>query len=77
MTYKHTAEPPVVLHIREDSIEFDDFYEIPFKRIDTHEKLVRWIYHLQSKSWFSQKLARQMIEAVSSKHGWQIYMQGI
>jgi hypothetical protein len=70
-------EQAVALHIHEDSIEFDDFYEIPFDRIDTHEKLVRWIYHLHRKSWFSADLAGQMIRAASLKHNWPIHMHGI
>jgi len=70
-------EPPVNIHIRANSIEFDDFYEIPFDRIDTHEKLVRWIFHLHRKTWFTADLAGKFIKAVSLRNNWQIYMHGI
>jgi len=56
---------------------FDEFYEIPFDRLDTHEKLVRWIFHLHSKSWFTTELAGKLIQIVSHRNKWPIYMNGI
>lgn len=67
----------VMLRVLANSIVFDDFYEIPFHRIDTHEKLVRWIFHLHHKTWFTTDLAGKLIAEVSDKYGWKLDMQGI
>lgn len=44
-------------------------YSIELHRISSAEKLVRWLYHLSEKSWFTTEHVRQLITKVSKRIG--------
>jgi len=48
-------------------------YEFELVRCDTHEKLVKWIYHLAEKNWVTTDVLRVFIETVAGQFGWDIY----
>lgn len=33
----------------------ENWYEIPFSDCDSHEKIVRWVFHLTTKDWITTK----------------------
>ena len=47
-------------------------YDIEHERIDTPDKLVRWLLHLSTtKIWFTRQHARQLIEAFADITGFR------
>ena len=39
------------------------FYEIDLESITTAEEVVRWLHHLSLKTWFSNRVAGDLVEA--------------
>ena len=64
-------EPTVV--IVSASVIIDDHYEIQLHQIDTHEKLLRWIFHLSQKTWVTATVIRRLCEIAADQNGWNLY----
>jgi hypothetical protein len=55
------------------SVIIDGHYEIELHQIDTHEKLLRWIFHLSQKTWMTATVIRSICEIASSSNEWNLY----
>ena len=61
------------IEIINGSILIDNHYEIESHQINTHEKLLKWVFHLSQKTWVSAELIRRLCEIAASKNGWNLY----
>lgn len=48
-------------------------YWVALHEVDTPEKLLRWIHHLNGKVWCNQATTRDLIYLVSRHFGWSVW----
>jgi len=48
-------------------------YEIDVSRANTPEKLLGWLMHLSSKTWFTGDHLESLIAVASSHFGWRVH----
>ena len=61
------------IEIEGDCVIIDGHYEIELHQIDSHEKLLRWIFHLSQKTWVTATLIRRLCEIAAAQNGWNLY----
>jgi len=49
-----------------------NYYPIEWNRLDSPEKLVRWIRHLTGKLWFSPDMCHALICVVAEHFDWRL-----
>ncbi len=49
-----------------------DSYDFKLGRIDTPQKLLGWVHHLTEKVWFDRLVARELIEKVADRFGFDL-----
>lgn len=47
-------------------------YPIEWRRLDSPDRLLRWILHLTDKAWFTPDMCRDLIEATAARFGWDM-----
>jgi hypothetical protein len=48
-------------------------YNIELDRIDSPERMVHWLHHLSSKTWFTPKMVGDLIQTVGKHYEWDFH----
>lgn len=72
--------PPVKIEIEDDELSIEFVYygntktygPIALERINTPEKLLVWIMHLNQKTWCDHRVTEPLIETVCQHFGWSL-----
>lgn len=66
-----TEEPTI--EVVGETIVIDDHYDIELHQIDSHEKLLKWIFHLSQKTWMTATVIRRLCEIAASQNRWNLH----
>ena len=64
---------PVVISGKYLTLNVKGQYDIELSRINTEEKLLKWIFHLSEKQWVTREIIHEVIDKVAERFDLSVY----